>query len=192
MRIIGGRWRGRRIEFPDAEGLRPTADRVRETLFNWLQGPLPGARCLDLFAGSGALGLEAASRGAGEVVLVEAAPAVAAALSASVARLGAEHVDVLHIDAQRYLQGNPEPFDIVFLDPPFAQDAQGALLETLSGCGWLAHEAWIYLEYPADRPLPALPGGMELHRHQRAGQAAYALLRWTASDGTDGGAEVDE
>src|SRR6202041_2575159 len=128
VRIIGGGWRGRRVNFPDLPGLRPTPDRVRETLFNWLQHAVVGSRCLDLFAGSGALGLEALSRGAKELVFVEQAVAASRTLQEQLVRLGGERKGrVVEMGAARYLrtaaQPGGGPFDIVFLDPPFDRDA---------------------------------------------------------------------
>ena len=119
VRLIAGQWRGRKLPIVDVEGLRPTGDRVKETLFNWLQTQIPGARCLDLFAGSGSLGFEAASRGAAEVIMVERDPTVVGCLQASAERLSAAQVTILQTDAAAYLQTSPDPFDIVFLDPPF-------------------------------------------------------------------------
>ncbi|TPW17985.1 MAG: methyltransferase, partial [Halothiobacillaceae bacterium] len=118
LRIIGGTWRSRRLEFPTVEQLRPTPDRVRETLFNWLQHRIGGARCLDLFAGSGALGFEALSRGANEVVFVEIDPAAVQALRANAQRLQADNAQIIHEEALRYLAKPADPFDIIFLDPP--------------------------------------------------------------------------
>ena len=176
VRLIGGAHRGRRLAFPDSSGLRPTGDRIRETLFNWLQGVLPGARCLDLFAGSGALGLEAASRGAAEVMLVESAAAVAGALRDSVALLGVgERVRVVEADALRWLAtAQPVRFDVVFLDPPFAAGLLGPALEALDRDGWLADGARVYLERSDIGEWP-LPAGWTLLRDRRAGQVAYAL-----------------
>jgi 16S rRNA (guanine966-N2)-methyltransferase len=176
VRLIAGTHRGRKLAFPDAAGLRPTGDRVRETLFNWLQGVLPGARCLDLFAGSGALGLEAASRGAAEVVLVESAPAVACALRANVATLGfGDRVRVVEADALRWLAtARPVGFDVVFLDPPFASGLLGPALDALERGGWLADGVRIYLERSGAGGWP-LPEGLTLLRDKRAGQVAYAL-----------------
>jgi 16S rRNA (guanine966-N2)-methyltransferase len=179
VRIVGGELRGRGIEFPDAPGLRPSPDRVRETLFNWLQANVAGARCLDLFAGSGALGIEAASRGARGVVLVEQSHAVAGALHAAVARLGlSSRVRVVEADALAWLaSGRPAPFDIVFLDPPFASALLAPAIDTLEKGGWLADDALIYLERDGgvgDWPLPAT---WRLLRDKRAGQVAYALAR---------------
>ncbi len=179
VRIVGGELRGRRIDFPDAPGLRPSADRVRETLFNWLQADVAGARCLDLFAGSGVLGIEAASRGAREVVLVEQSHAVAQMLRATVAALGiATRVKVVEGDALAWLSTErATPFDIVFLDPPFASALLGLATETLEKGGWLASGALVYLErsgFAGEWPLPAT---WRLLRDKRAGQVAYALAR---------------
>src|SRR5258708_23668137 len=138
VRIVGGGWRGRRVSFPDIPGLRPTADRVRESLFNWLQHHIAGARCLDLFAGSGALGLEALSRGAKEVVFVEQAVAASRALQEQLIRLGGESKgQVVEMGAARYLRSPPRPFDIVFLDPPFGQGALAEYVPMLDTGQWL-------------------------------------------------------
>lgn len=174
VRIIGGEWRGRRVPVAVASGLRPTADRVRETLFNWLAPVVPGARCLDLFAGTGALGLEALSRGAAATVFVERNGEVARVLEASLARLGARGARVVATDAQRFLAGAPQPFDVVFLDPPFGEFALGDLC-TLLARGWLAAGARVYLEMPGGEALPPLPPGWELLREKVAGQVRYAL-----------------
>jgi 16S rRNA (guanine966-N2)-methyltransferase len=177
LRIIGGSLRGRRIRFPDVAGLRPTGDRVRETLFNWLQPRVQGARCLDLFAGSGALGLEAWSRGAGQVVLVEHDPKAGACLAESIRALGAEGVELVRTDALAWLQADPQPFDLVFLDPPFAEGVLGRCCRLLDAKGWLAAGARVYLETDAAAGLPDLPAGWVLERHKRSGQVTYALAR---------------
>lgn len=174
VRIVGGQWRGRRLPVPAAEGLRPTADRVRETLFNWLAPLLEGARCLDLFAGTGALGLEALSRGAAAAVFVERSPAAALAIEDSLARLGGRGGRVVAGDALRFLAGAPEPFDVVFLDPPFGDFALGDLCKLLEQ-GWLGENARVYLEMPASEPVPPLPPRWELLREKTAGQVRYAL-----------------
>lgn len=174
LRIIGGRWRGRRVSFPDVEGLRPSPDRVRETLFNWLMPVIEGARCLDLFAGSGALGLEALSRGAARVVLVDRDAQVVASLRAHLADLGAEGAELRQADAQRFLEGTPEPFDVVFLDPPYNKGLLAPCLVRL-GQGWLAPGARVYIEAEsALDPLP-LPEGWVLLRSKGAGQVGYHL-----------------
>jgi 16S rRNA (guanine966-N2)-methyltransferase len=178
VRIIGGAWRSRRLRFPGRGGLRPTPDRVRETLFNWLAPVLPGARCLDLFAGSGALGFEALSRGAARVVLVEQDPLVVAALNDNRARLAAEAAVVVASGARDYLAGPIEAFDIVFLDPPYASGLLPACLEPLSARAWVRPGGWVYLEAPAGA-LPALPPGWRLVRTKTAGQVGYHLARTT-------------
>ncbi len=179
VRIIAGDWRGRRVPVLNAPGLRPTADRIRETLFNWLAPVVPGARCLDLFAGTGALGLEALSRGAAEVVFVEQQPAVAKAIEDTLRRFECAAARVLVADALRYLGGTPRRFDIVFLDPPFAGGAAdvglGDLCKLLAG-GWLAGGGRVYLEMPGSQSLPDLPEGWEVLREKTAGGVRYALV----------------
>lgn len=176
IRIIGGEWRGRKLHFPNVSGLRPTPDRVRETLFNWLQFRIPGARCLDLFAGSGALGLEALSRGAAGVVFVEREPAAAAAIRATLSLLGGAHGQVEARDAFAYLaQPAPRPFDVVFLDPPYDRHWLPRLSAALESGGWLAPDARVYLEDAAERGPPDLPAGWELLRSRRAGDVGYHL-----------------
>ncbi len=177
LRIIGGRWRGRRLQVPDLPGLRPTPDRVRETLFNWLQPVIPGARCLDLFAGSGALALEALSRGAAEVVAVEHEIAAIAAMRATSERLSAVGMRIEHADALAFLADSPQAFDVVFLDPPFASEALPAAQARLAG-GWLASPAWIYLECAPGQEANDLPDGWEVVRHKRAGDVIYRLARY--------------
>ena len=182
IRIIGGTHRGRRLAFPDAAGLRPTPDRVRETLFNWLMPPLPGARCLDLFAGSGALGLEAVSRGAREVVLMDANPVVVKSLQENLRLLGeTERARVIRSDALAFLRKETDaPFDIVFLDPPYATVLLPEAVRLLEKGGWLADPAWIYIEAPVARgraALPLLPENWSLQREKQAGQVGYHLLR---------------
>ena len=181
LRIIGGQWRSRRLLFPSAAGLRPTADAVRETVFNWLQPYLRGARCLDLFAGSGALGLEAVSRGARQAVLVERSRSVAAALLANVDRLRASAaVQVVHADARRFLAGKGEPFDVVFLDPPFKSALIEPVCRRLEAAGWLANDALIYLETDAHHAVGGLPGGWRALRGGIAGTVSYRLLQYQA------------
>jgi 16S rRNA (guanine966-N2)-methyltransferase len=164
---------------PDLPGLRPTGERVRETLFNWLMPKVAGARVLDLFAGSGALGLEAVSRGAASAVLVERDPGLAGQLRQQVARLGGEaQVQVAQADALQWLRQPAEPpFDIAFVDPPFAAGLWDAVLESLPAR--LADNAWLYLESPRGA-RPALPGDWQLHREGEAGEVRYALYRRAA------------
>ncbi len=177
LRIIGGQWRGRRLDFPDAPGLRPTPDRVRETLFNWLAPVLPGARCLDLFAGSGALGIEALSRGAVEVVFVERHPVAVRALRENLARLNAEGARVEQADALDWLRQPGTPFEIVLLDPPFGAGLLEPACVALERGGWLAASAWIYLEAAAELQPPALPAHWLPYREKTAGTVSYRLAR---------------
>jgi 16S rRNA (guanine966-N2)-methyltransferase len=170
IRIIGGEYRGRRIAVPARPGLRPTPDRVRETLFNWLGQRLDGRACLDLFAGSGALGFEAASRGAARVVMVEHDQTVFLSLKETRSLIGAAQVELVHDDAFSYLKRSTEPFDVVFLDPPFGQNALPGALERLAGR--LAPAARVYVE--SERPVED-EAWRELKR-ARAGQVSYQLL----------------
>jgi 16S rRNA (guanine966-N2)-methyltransferase len=176
VRIVGGRWRGTRLAVAASPGLRPSADRVRETLFNWLQPALPGARVLDLFAGSGALGLEALSRGAREALLVEREPALATQLQATVERLHAvDQAHVLRADALALLRSPLQGrFDIVFLDPPFDAGLWAPVLALLPP--WLADEAWLYLEAPHDVAFAPGPDWLR-HREGSTRQVRYALFR---------------
>lgn len=172
VRIIGGTWRSRQIAFPSARDLRPTPDRVRETLFNWLGQDLTGKSCLDLFAGSGALGFEAASRGARRVVMVESDPAVYRALEANRAALGASTVDVRRADALQFLAADAEIYDVVFLDPPFRAGFWPRLAQLLPPR--LAPRALVY--YESALP-PELPPGWEVCRQGQAGMVKYQLLK---------------
>lgn len=175
VRIISGQWRRRLLRVPDVEGLRPTPDRVRETLFNWLAGSIEGARCLDLYAGSGALGFEAASRGADKVLLVEKDPRAVTCMREAASALGAERLEVVHADVRRWLQAGSTPFDIVFLDPPYGSEDLGELCALLEHGAWLAPGALVYLETPASPQSLELPGGWQILRRQKAGQVRYHL-----------------
>lgn len=186
LRIIGGQWRSRRLEFPDdLPGLRPTPDRVRETLFNWLTPVLPGARCLDLFAGSGALGMEALSRGAAETVFVEHHPRAVHALRDNLTRLHAQGAKVERADALTWLRQPGTPFEIVLLDPPFGEGLLEPACALLEQGGWLAADAWIYLEAEAAQPAPLLPAHWALHQDKTAGTVAYRLARRGCSASSD-------
>ncbi len=176
LRIVGGKFRSRRLRVPARPGLRPTPDRVRETLFNWLGQDLTGLACLDLFAGSGALGFEAASRGAARVVLVERDRVAAAELERNRSALGASQIEIVRGDAAAYLARGEERFDVVFLDPPFRQNVLPALLARLATR--LRPEARIYIE--SESPIEA-DGWQELKRG-RAGQVSYQLLQRSGDD----------
>lgn len=179
LRIIGGLWRGRKLTFPDVDGLRPTGDRIRETLFNWLAPDIQGAHCIDLFAGSGALGLEALSRGAASSLLLEKHPAAAQQLKANLQLLQADNGRVEQVDSLQWLNQHPvHPFDIVFIDPPFALDLWGAIAAALETRHWLSHDAIIYLEAPREAQLN-LPATWQLHRDKHAGHVSYRLYHRT-------------
>jgi 16S rRNA (guanine966-N2)-methyltransferase len=182
VRIIGGAWRGRRLPVLDSEGLRPTGDRIRETLFNWLNAYLPDAECLDLFAGTGALGLEALSRGARSACFVESDAGVAGQLTEVIRKLGAAAAEVKCTDARDCLAGEKHAFDIVFVDPPFAGPGHDELC-TLLAQGWLRRGGWVYLEMDRKRALPPLPPDWEVHREKTAGQVRFALIRVGPSAG---------
>lgn len=187
LRIIGGRWRGRKLSFPDIDGLRPTGDRIRETLFNWLAPTMAGSRCLDLFAGSGALGLEALSRGAAASVLVERDTQAAAQLRANLALLQANQGQLVQVDVLTWLaRGNSgAPFDIIFIDPPFQLNLWQAVIDALEAGGWLADDAAIYIESGRATPF-TVPQHWHLHRDKQAGQVSYRLF-YRAAGGTHNG-----
>lgn len=177
IRIISGHWRGRKLPVLTEAGLRPTPDRVRETLFNWLAPMIEGARCLDLFAGTGALCLEALSRGADEVVMVERAAHVADQLRRNLSTLDAHGAQVIHTDALTYLHGAHRQFDIIFLDPPFASDLIATGAAAIAARDWLAPGGLVYVEAPATMdPLP-LPASWEVAKSKRTGQVGYHLVR---------------
>ncbi|MBB3103444.1 16S rRNA (guanine(966)-N(2))-methyltransferase RsmD [Azomonas macrocytogenes] len=176
LRIIGGLWRSRRFGFPDAEGLRPTPDRVRETLFNWLAPYVSGARVLDPFTGSGALYLEALSRGAGMALALDLNANAIASLRRHLDTLHCGNGQLLQSDALRYLEHqSPIPFDLVFLDPPFNRNLLLPCCQLLEERGWLAKRAWIYTESETPPSTLGLPNSWRLHREKKAGQVHYAL-----------------
>ena len=176
LRIIAGQWRGRRWQFP-ATDIRPTSDRVRETLFNWLQGTISGRRCLDLYAGSGALGLEALSRGAAHCVFVDHNAQAIAGLGDVLRKWGADsgRVELVHSRAAHYLARASRAFDLVFLDPPFAANALAEDVAQLDTRGWLAPGSLVYVEHPRSAALPALPPAWEPLRKGVAGAVGYDL-----------------
>ncbi|WP_343552560.1 16S rRNA (guanine(966)-N(2))-methyltransferase [Pantoea sp.] len=177
IRIIGGQWRGRKLPVPDSAGLRPTTDRVRETLFNWLAPDIQEARCLDCFAGSGALGLEALSRYAASVTLLEMERAVAQQLSQNVQTLRATQAKVVQTNTLQWLSQTGEPFDVVFVDPPFRKGLLQETLALLEQNGWLADNALIYVESEVENGTPGAPANWDLYREKIAGQVAYRLYQ---------------
>lgn len=186
LRIIGGEWRSRRVPFPAIEGLRPTPDRVRETLFNWLQSDVPGARCLDLFCGSGALGLEALSRGAVTATFVDQAPEVVRQLRANLQTLHCNDAEVVQAAAAGWLeqrQADLEPrYDLVFLDPPYRQGLVAECCRLLESRNLLADNALIYIEHERELGTPQLPPNWREHRSKTAGQVCYSLYLREAAD----------
>lgn len=181
LRIIAGQWRGRKLSFLDREELRPTPDRVRETLFNWLQADIAGSHCLDLFAGSGALGFEAASRGAKSVVMLDRDAATVAELKDNIDRLQAEHIQVTCVDAVECLLADSRKFDVVFVDPPYRSDLLMRCCTLLEQKHWLANHAKIYLECDVHDELTGLPENWHCQKRKKAGQVAYRLF--TRDDG---------
>lgn len=179
LRIIGGEWRGRKLRFPALPGLRPSPNRVRETLFNWLQPELSGAHCLDLFAGSGALGLEALSRGAGSCWFVEVARTASQQIRQHLTTLKCDTGRAIDADALQWLESMPPTprFHLVFLDPPFRQGMVAECCARLERSGRLSDNALIYVESAVDEGPPDVPANWTLHRDKQAGQVAYRLFR---------------
>ncbi len=177
VRIIGGEWRGRLLPVLEKEGLRPTKDMVRETLFNWLNAHLPKSSCLDCFAGTGALGLEAASRGASSVVMIEQDRQVAAHLSSLVSStLEAEEISVVSNSALSYLANKAnEAFDIIFIDPPFGLNLWADAITSILENGYLAEHGLLYIESSSKQGLPELPKSLEYIKSKKSGQVVYAL-----------------
>ena len=179
IRIIGGEWRSRQIEFYDAPGLRPTPNRIRETLFNWLQNDIPGSRCLDLYAGSGALGFEAASRGAKAIVQVEQNSQACRALHDNAVKLNSGQIKLVQSDVFRFLaENNAGAFDIVFLDPPFGQNLAAQTCHWLEDKGLLTDRAKIYVEAESGKSfLENMPANWQLSKSKTAGEVAYRLFQ---------------
>jgi 16S rRNA (guanine966-N2)-methyltransferase len=183
LRIVAGKWRSRLLDIADVPGLRPTSERIRETLFNWLAPHIHGARCLDLCAGTGALGLEALSRGAHEVVFVEKSPLAVKTLRANAALLEADRADVRQLDAMEFLRsGDDSAFDIVFLDPPFAADMLGDLCRLLDKASLVRSGSLVYLEDDRARAPVELPEGWSLLRSKAAGNVRYSLAQVEGTD----------
>lgn len=177
LRIIGGQWRGRQFQFPAAEHLRPTPDRVRETLFNWLMPYIDGAHCLDLFCGSGALGLEALSRGAGQVTFVDTSKQVMQFLQQICDTLKTDKADFYHGPAAVFLNKIASPCDIIFLDPPYDLNLVPETVAQLQAAGGLKAGGWIYIEHDGRLDQGNLPSEWQPHREKVAGQVHYSLYQ---------------
>ena len=176
IRIIGGKWRSRQVGFPSVDGLRPTGDRIRETLFNWLAADLPGARCLDLFSGSGALSFESLSRGAACCIALEQHPKAAASLAENKALLNAQELIILNKNSLLYLQNQPEtPFNIVFVDPPFALNLATDVCALLESNHWIAQDGLIYCELAATQNDFSPPSNWQVVRNKVASGVKYIL-----------------
>ncbi len=176
LRIIGGQWRSRMLPFPDVEGLRPTTDRVRETVFNWLQPYLPGARVLDVFAGSGALGFEALSREAEHVTFFEKHAGAAKQLQDNAKTLQANNARILQGDALSLLAMEQAPFHIIFLDPPFKKDLLPSCIALIEQHGLTESGSWVYIESEQELTQLAIPAHWRLHREKKAGQVKLRLF----------------
>ncbi len=181
LRIIGGEWRGRKLNFPEVEGLRPTPDRVRETLFNWLAMYVPGGRCLDLFSGSGALGFEALSRGAAHVTLIDNSAVVIRQLRQNIQDLKIQNAELITGSAPDWLEKRSSDlevqFDVVFIDPPFRQQLAEQCCLLLEQKSMLANNAMIYVETEKELTNPMVPDNWELYREKTAGQVTYRLYK---------------
>ncbi|NOI31958.1 16S rRNA (guanine(966)-N(2))-methyltransferase RsmD [Vibrio coralliilyticus] len=176
VRIISGLWRGRKLPVHDAEGLRPTTDRIKETLFNWLAQDVPQAKCLDLFAGSGGLGFEAASRQADKVTMIELNPNAFKQLEKNIAALNSNNLTAINSDALSFLQQAGTPHHVVFIDPPFRKGLLEQTVTLLESNGWLANDAMIYIETEKELALEGIPTNWHLHREKTAGQVSYRLF----------------
>jgi len=176
LRIIAGDWRSRQLVFADTPGLRPTPSRVRETVFNWLQQDVRGSRCLDLFAGSGALGFEAASRGAKSVVMVENNAIACRLIKENTVKLSADQIKIKQADVFNFLAGDATPFDIIFLDPPFSKGLAPQACHWLEDKGWLAAQAKIYVEVESQLILDDMPENWTCLKNKQAGEVAYYLF----------------
>lgn len=181
FRVIAGTWRSRRLAFPDIDGLRPTTDRVRETVFNWLRAEVPGSRLLDLFAGSGALAFEALSRGAEQATMVELNRQAAQSLKDNIKLLDAK-AELQQADALQYLATATGPYDLVFLDPPFRKGLLAPCIEGLQKPGLLAPGAKIYIEQESEQPAVQVPASWRLLKENKAGQVLYLLYEASASE----------
>ncbi len=183
IRVIGGKFRGRKLPVVALTGLRPTSDRVKETVFNWLQFDIGGSRCLDVFAGSGALGFEALSRGAKEVVFLEKSLEAVSQLKCNSDFLKLSNAEILLTDSLSFLQTSPErDFDIVFIDPPFKQNLMPDTLDLLFSNRWINEQSWLYLEQEKDLEWPVLPSGWICYREKATSQVKYGIFKFSQEE----------
>lgn len=177
VRIISGLWKGRKLPVLDVQGLRPTTDRIKETVFNWLAQDIPKARCLDLFAGSGGLGFEAASRHAENVTLIELNVTAFKQIQKNISTLNGNNIQAINMDSLTFLKQTGTPYDIVFIDPPFRENLLGETLTLLESNGWLSKDAIIYIETEKELLLEKIPTHWHLYREKSAGQVCYRLFK---------------
>ncbi|CAM3605859.1 16S rRNA (guanine(966)-N(2))-methyltransferase RsmD [Parendozoicomonas haliclonae] len=178
LRIIGGEWRSRQLPVANLEGLRPTPDRIRETLFNWLTGWVAGARCLDGFAGTGAIGLECLSRGASQATFLEYSPVAAKLLKENLATLKCSSGEVVNTDALKWLEQKPaQPYNLIFLDPPFHKGMVAPVCEKLQANGYLSDNALVYIESEVTLGMPDVPKHWQLWKEKSAGQVSCRLFK---------------
>ena len=180
IRIISGKWRQRKLDVADIEGLRPTPDRVRETLFNWLQPNIAGARCLDLFAGTGSLGFEALSRGACNVVMVEQNQSLVTRLEGHANVLEATGAEIICMDVSTWLSNDQDPFDIIFLDPPYSSKQTGNIINQLLHCGCLKQGSLIYAE--SDHEIENYEPGLKILKSGKAGNVRFQLINYNKEE----------
>lgn len=179
LRIIGGEWRGRKLDFPDVQSLRPTSDRIRETLFNWLQFDVVGAHCLDLFAGSGALGFEALSRGAASVSFVDEHPKAISQIKSNAEILKTDSAHCVQANALSFLENlrNDIIYDVVFLDPPFQQEFLPKMIAAMTAGNILKSGSLVYVEMEKQLTLQGMPKNWQLQKDKIAGQVRYMLFQ---------------
>lgn len=177
LKIIAGEWRSRQLLFQDTPGLRPTPSRVRETLFNWLQQDVVGSQCLDLYAGSGALGFEAASRGANSVTMVELNAQACRLIKENSVKLSAKQIKIIQSEVFKFLAGDASPHNVVFLDPPFTKNMAQQTCQWLEDKGWLATDAKIYVEVESQLALDDIPENWLCLKSKKSGEVGYYLFK---------------
>ena len=176
VKIIAGQWRGTKLPVLHKEGVRPTSNRVRETLFNWLQASIEGSHCLDVFAGSGALGFEAISRGASTAELIDNDPEIIKLLSEQAQRLHADNINIMRVDGVQYIEQTKHQYDCIFIDPPFSKFNYEEILEKISNSQIVKENALIYVEAPIGELPKKIPASWQWKRQSKAGDVEYGLI----------------